>query len=86
MQKLYARLQAFQAANAANGSPGDGGAIPGELSALLDQAMGEASGLREAVASAASEAGRWRAEANRLEKEHGNSALEVGGGASSTLA
>ena len=50
--------------------------MAGDLAALLDQAMGEAAALREAVASAASEAGRWRAEASRMEKEHGDTALE----------
>jgi len=53
-----------------------GGGEEEDLAGLLDQATGEASALRDAVASAASEAGRWRAEANRLEKEYGASALE----------
>jgi hypothetical protein len=55
------------------------GGVAGDLASLLDLAMGEASALREVVASAASEAGRWRAEASRVERAHGQeTALERG--------
>lgn len=51
-------------------------ATPPTLSGLLDRAMREASVLRDAVMAAASEAGRWRAEASRVDREQEDSEME----------
>ena len=50
--------------------------IPEEVSSLLDEATDEAAFLRDAVASAASEANVRRAEATRVDSEHSKSELE----------
>jgi hypothetical protein len=77
MMELQRRLHELEAESSSGGAEGAAGSsVAGGLSVLLDQAMGEAAALREAVASAASEAGRWRAEASRMEKAHGDTALE----------
>ena len=77
MMELQRRLRELEAGSFAEGTT-DWSAVAGDLAALLDQAMGEAAGLREAVALAASEAGRWRAEASRAEaeREHSITAIE----------
>ena len=51
-------------------------ATPPRSPVLLDRAMREASVLRDAVMAAASEAGRWRAEASRVDREQEDSEME----------
>ena len=55
---------------------GEWDGIPEEVSSLLDEATDEAAFLRDAVASAASEANVRRAEAMRVDSEHSKSELE----------
>lgn len=69
MRRLRARITSDEKDENA---PGDAPTLSG----LLDRAMREASVLRDAVMAAASEAGRWRAEASRVDREQEDSEME----------